>query len=201
MKLPKAKSTNLVVQELGTELLIYNLITNQAFQLNETAMIVFNACSEGRTLDDLKSKYNFTDDLVYFTLDKLNEKDLLDEPANYLSPFAGTSRRQVIRRVGVTSMMAIPLISTLVAPTVASAASGAVACTTGTGPGQLGTGGSGSGQRCSCPASTAAGTTCSYGTGSSGAANTYCKTGCTCTSTSTSTFCTSGQGPCLGTCG
>ena len=59
--LPQARNTDLGVQEVGKELLVYDLKTHQAYQLNETSMIVFNAC-DGKTLfDELKAKHQLTD--------------------------------------------------------------------------------------------------------------------------------------------
>ena len=55
-KLPKAKLDNVVVQSLNDETLIYNLTTNQAFCLNETAAKVFNACDGKTTFDELKEQ-------------------------------------------------------------------------------------------------------------------------------------------------
>ena len=122
-KLPQAHNENMVVQHLNDEVLIYNLQTNKAVCLNSTSAIVFNNCDGKTTFDELKSKYKFNDDLIYFTLDKLDENNLLD---NYRTGehFAGLSRREVIKRVGMGSLIALPVISGLVAPSAAFAASG-----------------------------------------------------------------------------
>lgn len=121
--LPEARNTELVVSQLGKELLIYDLKANRAYTLNQTAMIVFNACDGKQTFDDLKRKHKFTDDLIYLTLDALKEKGLLAE--GYISPFAGMNRREVIRKVGLASMIALPLVSGIVAPSAVDAASDA----------------------------------------------------------------------------
>ena len=121
MNLPQARSSKLVVQDLGKELLVYDLLTNQACTLNETSMIVFNACDGVTRFADLKRAFKFTDDLIYLTLDELNKHGLLE---NYeINHFPGLSRREVIRKVGLASMIALPVIASLVAPTAAMAAS------------------------------------------------------------------------------
>lgn len=131
MKLPQAKNRDIVVQELGKELLVYDLTTHKAYQLNETAMIVFNHCDGQTSFDDLKKKHKFTDDLIYLTLDQLKDDGLIGE---YSSKFQGASRREVIKKVGLASLIALPLIASVVAPTAAHAQSdNAVVCNTGGG--------------------------------------------------------------------
>jgi hypothetical protein len=124
-KLPIAINRNIVVQHVGKELLIYNLITNKAFCLNETSRIVFESCDGVTSFEDLKRKYKFTDDLIYFALDELNKENLLEGGA-YKSPLAGLSRRQVIRRTGLAAMAVLPVVAGLIAPTAANAQSGCV---------------------------------------------------------------------------
>ncbi len=130
-KLPKARGNNIVVQELKDETLIYDLKENKAFCLNETAGIVFSACNGRTDFDELKKQSGFSDDLIYLTLDELKRQGLIED--EYHSPFAGMKRREVIRKIGFASMIALPLITGLVAPTAAMAASGtagtAGACT------------------------------------------------------------------------
>lgn len=53
MQFPKARNKNIVVQLLNKETLIYDLIDNKAFCLNETSSIVFNACDGKTSFDEL----------------------------------------------------------------------------------------------------------------------------------------------------
>lgn len=128
MFLPKIRSDNFVVQNLENETLVYDLVTNKALCLNETAAIVFNACDGKTSFDDLKKRSKLTDDLIFLTLDELQNKDLIEKSGAYNSPFTGLTRREVIRRVGLASVVALPLISGLIAPTAVNAGSGAT-CT------------------------------------------------------------------------
>ena len=116
MKLPKIRG-NLLVQELSDEVLIYDQSTNKSYCLNETAKIVFNACDGNRTFADIK----LPEDIIYLSLDELKKQDLIDD---YASPFAGMSRREVVKKIGLASMVVLPLISSIVAPVAARAASG-----------------------------------------------------------------------------
>jgi hypothetical protein len=126
-KLPKSRNKNIVVQNLETEVLIYDTLADTAYCLNETSSNVFNHCDGTTSFDELKAEYKYTDELIYLALDELKAKNLLDSAANYETPFAGMNRREVIRKVGFTTMIALPMISSLVAPTAANAASGASA--------------------------------------------------------------------------
>ena len=129
MKLPLAKTKDVVVQDLHDEVLVYDLTTDRAYCLNKTSKIVYRHCDGHTSFADLKSRYNFSDDLLYFALDELKRENLI-EPT-YVSPLAGINRRDLIRRIGLASMTALPVIAALAAPTAASAAS---TCVNTTGP-------------------------------------------------------------------
>jgi hypothetical protein len=189
-RLPLTRSEGIVVQEFGDEILVYDLLTHKAYCLNQTASRVYRACDGKSSFKEIKRKYKFTDDVIFLALEKLKKEHLIEaDNGSYVSPFAGMSRREVIRKVGFASMVALPVISSLVAPTAAMAQSGAAAgCTPGAGPGAT----QGLGGGCACPDPTPAGTTCGAGTtGTPG-----CKTGCICTATG---FCNGIS--CLGVCG
>jgi hypothetical protein len=123
MKLPKLRSENIVVQNVNDEVLIYDLQADKAVCLNSTSAIVFNQCDGETTFEALKKDFKFSDDLIHLALEKLNETNLL---AGYESnvEFSGLSRREVIKRVGLGTMIALPMVSALVAPSAAHAASG-----------------------------------------------------------------------------
>lgn len=122
-KLPLARNKDIVVQSVGKEILIYNLINHRAYNLNETSAIIFNACDGQTSFEELKRKHKLTDDLIWLALDGLKKEDLLQEAVEYISPLAGIDRRQLIRRVGLASLLALPVISSLTAPTAAMAQS------------------------------------------------------------------------------
>jgi hypothetical protein len=123
MNLPKSRTDNIVIQNLTKEVLIYDLLTDKAFCLNETSSIIFNACDGKTSFSQLKSETELSDDVIFLALDELKRADLLEKNADYKSPFIGMSRREVIRKVGLGSLAALPIISSLVAPTAANAQS------------------------------------------------------------------------------
>jgi hypothetical protein len=123
MKLPKARTENILEQNLEKETLIYDLNINKAFNLNETLSVVYKACGQNLTFDDLRRESKFTDDFIFLALDELKRNNLLAE--SFDSPLANTNRREVIKKVGLTTMFALPLIAGLIAPRAANAASNA----------------------------------------------------------------------------
>lgn len=132
MKLPKARTRDLLEQDLNGEILIYDLLVDNAFNLNETLSVVYRACDGITTFDDLKRRHKFTDDFIFLALDELKRHNLLTEA--YQSAFGTIKRREAIKRVGLATMAALPMIVAITAPSAASAQSRNVAlggsCTT-----------------------------------------------------------------------
>lgn len=120
MKLPLARTENIIVQSAGQELLIYDLLTHKIYCLNETSRIVFESCDGKTTFDELKNKQKLIDDIIFLALDELNKQNLLIKDSGYLSPLTNISRRKAIRRIGVASIAALPTIVFLVAPVAAA---------------------------------------------------------------------------------
>jgi len=138
-KLPMARTTDVVVQTLGKEVLIYDLDTNKAYNLNETSAAVFKACDGKTSVSEIsfllskQLKSPVTEDFVWLALDGLKKENLIENEVEISMPFEGLSRREAIRKVGLASMIALPVISSLIAPTAAHAQSGGAigaACTT-----------------------------------------------------------------------
>jgi hypothetical protein len=123
---PSARKNGLVIQEMPDELLVYDLDTNKAHCLNNTAAFVWKSC-DGKTsvsdmaaLMDLESGSKVPEDLIWLAIDQLSENKLLEEDLR--ANFNGQSRRAVIKKIGLASVIAIPVIASLVAPPSALAA-------------------------------------------------------------------------------
>jgi hypothetical protein len=123
---PIARKSGLVVQEVPDELLVYDLESNKAHCLNQSAAMIWKSCdgstsvSEIAKLVESQAGGKVTEDFVWLAIDQLNENDLLEAPIR--SPFGGTSRREAIKKLGLASVIAIPVIASLVAPQSAMAA-------------------------------------------------------------------------------
>jgi hypothetical protein len=126
---PVSRKADIVVQELHNEILIYDLSIHKAFSLNETSTLVWQACDGSKDISEISAqisrqlKSNVTEDFVWLALEELKRENLLEQEAEVSAPFPGMTRREVIRRVGLASLVALPIISSLVAPTAAHAQS------------------------------------------------------------------------------
>lgn len=189
--LPKSRRSDVVVQELASEILIYDLKINKAFALNKTASTVYRACDGKTSFAELKRTTQFTDEIIFLSLDELKKENLLEADL-YISPFAGMTRREIIRQVGLATMIALPMISSLVAPSAANAASGSL-CPTGPAPSDP-IGIQGNGNTCGCGTNVGNGNTCSRGT--TGALPSTCRANCICRATNCSPI----TNTCVGIC-
>jgi hypothetical protein len=119
------------VQEFADEVLIYDLNKNQAFCLNQTSAIIWQACDGKNSISQInqiiKRKLNssVSEDFVLFALEELKKQHLIENDLPQF--FAGLTRREVVKKIGITTMLALPIVTSFVAPTAANAAS--VSCT------------------------------------------------------------------------
>jgi len=121
-----ARQNGIVVQEMPDEVLVYDLDSNKAHCLNQSAALVWKSCDGSNTVADIVKQFDgkVTEDFVWLAIDQLNENGLLQYE---VAPrFQGQSRRQVLKTIGLASMVALPVIASLVAP---SNALGATSCT------------------------------------------------------------------------
>jgi len=128
-QLPKARQEQLIVKELPDELLIYDLQSDKAHCLNETAALVWKNCDGHKTVDQLRELMEenasspVPEEMVWLALDQLEAFRLLDEAVLKPAQFAGMSRRDMVRRVGIAAI-ALPVILSIVSPTAQAQASG-----------------------------------------------------------------------------
>ena len=125
---PHARTDGLVVQELPDELLIYDLDRHKAHCLNHTAAVVWKRC-DGRTpvrkmARSLERELNasFDEEIVRLALDQLGRSHLLEGWAPDRAEPRMVSRREAMRKMGVAAAVALPLVTSIVAPKAADAA-------------------------------------------------------------------------------
>lgn len=129
MSKPKTRNENIVIQEMNKEILIYDLKDNKAFCLNETSAIIYQLCDGKRTIREIadvmsmKLKTLVSEDYVPLPLHELKKDRLLENADEFEDYFAGMSRREMVKKVGLASMIALPIISSVIAPLAVSAAS------------------------------------------------------------------------------
>lgn len=115
---PISRKDELVVQELNGEVLIYDLRVNKAFCLNETSALVWQACDGSKTVDEIGKQLG-SEDMAWLALSDLIKQNLVEHELATPTKFEGMSRREVVKSLGMGSMLAIPVIAALVAPVAA----------------------------------------------------------------------------------
>ncbi len=119
--LPVARTKNLIVKELPDETLIYDLDSDKAHCLNQTAALVWKNCDgkcdvhQLRKLIEKESSFAVPEEVVWMALNQLTRFQLLEKVPERPSPLTGMHRRELVRRFGVT--LSLPLIISIVAPT------------------------------------------------------------------------------------
>lgn len=120
-QIPVARKEGLVVQETTDEVLVYDLTSNKAHCLNQTAASVWKSCNGQNTISDIgkllerEAGASVNEDLIWLAIDQLNEKNLLDKQV--VSQFTGRSRREVIKKIGLATVIALPIVASITAPT------------------------------------------------------------------------------------
>jgi hypothetical protein len=135
---PVSRQADIVVQKLDNEVLIYDLASNKAFCLNETAGVIWQLCDGTKTVAEISeavgNKYNSTvsDEFVWLALEQFRKDKLMtnDFEGDFEKVFKGQTRRELIRQVALASMVALPIVSSIVAPTAVNAQSGICGCVT-----------------------------------------------------------------------
>ena len=127
---PISRKAEIVIQELEKEVLIYDLRRNKAFCLNETSALIWQMCDGGKlsvqeiSLDvSRKLKTPVSEDLIWLAIEQLKKENLIENSSELPDKFEGMNRRDVIRRIGLASFAALPVISTIIAPTAVQATS------------------------------------------------------------------------------
>ncbi|HVG33093.1 MAG TPA: PqqD family protein [Pyrinomonadaceae bacterium] len=127
--LPRARRAQLIVKELPNETLVYDEESHEAHCLNQTAAFVWRHCDGhtsiakmGRLLEK-QAKTKVPEQLVWSALEQLEKSHLLEGPAPRPMLTEGMSRRELIRRLGIGTALALPVVVSIVAPTAAEAAS------------------------------------------------------------------------------
>lgn len=119
--MPKAREDRLIIKELPDETLVYDLDTDEAHCLNSTAALVWKNCDGQQSIIDVTKAIRNTlntavdEEIVYLALNQLDQTSLLSTSPKLSNAFAGISRRQWVRRIGLAAI-AIPMIISISAP-------------------------------------------------------------------------------------
>ena len=122
---PTTRKNGLVMQEMPDEVLIYDLDTNKAHCLNETSALVWKACNGSNTVEEIsrlcgaQTGAKVPEELVWLAIDQFSKNNLLEEKMTL--PADGQSRRDVIKKIGLATVIALPLVASFTAPSNALA--------------------------------------------------------------------------------
>ncbi len=118
---PVARTESLIVKEVDGETLVYDLKTDKAHCLNDTAARVWKKCDGRKTVSEIsetlsaESSTSVKDEVVWLALDQLEKFQLLEEAPAKPGFLAGMTRRQMVARLGIAAV-ALPAIVSIVAP-------------------------------------------------------------------------------------
>ena len=122
MQLPQARQERLIVEESGSELLVYDQARDRVHCLNPSAAFVWRHCdgqtSIGQMTLLMHKEFNTPadEDLVSLALRQLHRKHLLTDGWHSQPATPKISRRELARRLGL-GIALLPLVSSILAPT------------------------------------------------------------------------------------
>ena len=125
--MPEARKEGLIVRELSGEVLVYDRDRSKAHCLNSTAALVWQYC-DGKTpvsqiARTIESAINVPvdEEVVWLGVEQLNKSKLL-KSTTVPSHVSGLSRRDVMKRIGLAAAVALPVVTSIIAPSAAQAA-------------------------------------------------------------------------------
>lgn len=131
---PTSRRTNIVLQRVKDELLIYDLKINKAYCLNETAAQIYQLCDGNNSISDISKLMDkqlnqpVSEHFIAFALEQLKKDNLLENAREIKTGLEDSSRREIIKKLGIASMIALPVVASLIAPTAVSAQSETCLC-------------------------------------------------------------------------
>lgn len=120
---PLARSTDLIIEELGEETLVYDTKTDRGHSLSPAASQVWRSCDGKTSAEELSAKLGLDSDTADQALNELSANGLLEVSPTIVAD--GSTRREVtlkFAKVGAT-VAAAPLVLSVAAPLPAQAAS------------------------------------------------------------------------------
>jgi hypothetical protein len=128
-RLPRARR-DVVTQELPDELLVYDTVRHKAHCLNRAAALVWKHCDGKTTIAQMGALLEEAGlppgvEVIELALNELERAHLLAERMSLPGSIQSRSRRALLKKAGLIAgaALAIPLVQSIVAPTVAQAAS------------------------------------------------------------------------------
>jgi hypothetical protein len=114
---PRKREADLIVESTGTEILLYDLTTNAAHHLDDTAARIWLLCDGDHSAGAIGQEAGLPVDAVEATLERFRDLSII-------AVESGHTRRDAFKRslAGAGAMAALPVIKSIVAPDAAFAA-------------------------------------------------------------------------------
>jgi Coenzyme PQQ synthesis protein D (PqqD) len=128
--IPQARTKDIVTRDMADEVLVYDLNNHKAHCLNHTAATVWKYCDGKASVPEiaaqLKSDFNPAVDepTVWLAIKQLSKAHLLQGPIAPPTTISRLGRRAAIHRIGLSGVIALPLVMSIVAPTAMAACTG-----------------------------------------------------------------------------
>lgn len=126
--MPEARREGLVVQELSGEVLVYDRDRNKAHCLNSTAALVWQHCDGKTPVSQIALAIGrevnapVDESVIWLGVDELSKTHLLRDRGTLPKDTSRLTRRDVMKRIGVAAAVALPVVTSIMAPTAAHAA-------------------------------------------------------------------------------
>ena len=130
---PRRILNDISVQQIGTEVLVYDPRRHKAFCLNPSSSVIWRLADGMHTIAEISAAASaelgapVSEEFVIFALEELRQDGLI-EPTPNAEPMSSISRRALLQKLGAGGAMLLPAIAAIVAPTAAQAYSGCVDC-------------------------------------------------------------------------
>src|SRR6266550_4534596 len=117
IQFPKARKHNLIIKELTDETLVYDRENDQAHCLNKTAALVWKNCDGEKSIADIRKSLAgsvadpMDDAVIWMALDELEKFKLMAQVPTRTNAFAGVTRRQMMRTLGVAAVDLTVIVS------------------------------------------------------------------------------------------
>ena len=122
--------TSLIVKELAGEILVYDETSTKAYCLNKSAATIWGMCDGKTSISEMARKAAIEIDgmidevFVAVALTSFRDNGLLENESGDIRPIARLTRAELVARVGrvgLAAAVALPLVTSVVAPTAAKA--------------------------------------------------------------------------------
>jgi hypothetical protein len=126
--MPLARKEGIIVQRLPDEVLVYDLENHKAHCLNQTAALIWDHCDGKTSVNEIARLVGENGDaanekVVWFGLKQLQKANLLPKIDDIIGAERTVTRRHVVRTLGAASLLSIPIVTSMLAPTAHAAAS------------------------------------------------------------------------------